>query len=385
MNKWTLNIGEFGKIRNSSIEVSPFMIFVGDNNSGKSYVMELLWAIISRTDEIVENMNDIIQYEELLHAPIQSATKTAISADIQQTLIDCFNIAFAKKKTDFIKKIYNHAINAKELKITRNDYFNLSYKIDSQLQNIAEFDEEGNEKEVLWRISHIHIFFEDNVFMRGRIRNKPDESVDTKKIVDFIYKRVMIFLIRKDYFNVFATNKLVKSGYNKEPLYFPASRTGFMHTYRAIIGNQRLSQEDVDEITIEEADSKDYYQIAGTNLTLPTILFLEKLQKLTISTDQLTKYEKQLQFLSEKVLEGTVTKNAFEQFEFVPANSTTAIPLHVTSSLVAELTPIAMFLSSSFDPDLWIIEEVESHLHPKIQLEVARFLVRLFHTKKASG
>lgn len=169
---------------------------------------------------------------------------------------------------------------------------------------------------------------------------------------------------------------------NREPLYFPASRTGFMHTYRAIIGNQRDNAENNEEIDFEFVDKNDKYQIAGTNLTLPTILFLEKLQKLTLDEDKRIKYEDEINFLNENILEGNVLKNSYEQYEFIPKDSDKGIPLHVTSSLVAELSPIVMFLSSSFDSDLWIIEEIESHLHPKIQLEVARFLVRLYNKQK---
>ncbi len=36
---------EYGKIKSAEIEVSPLTLFVGDNNSGKSYLMALLWGI----------------------------------------------------------------------------------------------------------------------------------------------------------------------------------------------------------------------------------------------------------------------------------------------------------------------------------------------------
>jgi len=40
--KWILNIEEFAKIKGAKIEVSPFLVFIGENNSGKSYIMTLL-------------------------------------------------------------------------------------------------------------------------------------------------------------------------------------------------------------------------------------------------------------------------------------------------------------------------------------------------------
>lgn len=43
-------IEKFGKIERAEIQVSPLTLFVGDNNSGKSYLLSLLWAIYSAED-----------------------------------------------------------------------------------------------------------------------------------------------------------------------------------------------------------------------------------------------------------------------------------------------------------------------------------------------
>ena len=42
---WKLNVSGYGKIKSAEIEVKPLTLFVGDNNSGKSYLMSLLWGI----------------------------------------------------------------------------------------------------------------------------------------------------------------------------------------------------------------------------------------------------------------------------------------------------------------------------------------------------
>ena len=42
---WKLKVSEYGKIKSAEIETAPLTLFVGDNNSGKSYLMSLLWAI----------------------------------------------------------------------------------------------------------------------------------------------------------------------------------------------------------------------------------------------------------------------------------------------------------------------------------------------------
>ena len=44
---WKINIKDFGKIQQAEIEIAPFMVFLGENNSGKSYFMSLLWGILA--------------------------------------------------------------------------------------------------------------------------------------------------------------------------------------------------------------------------------------------------------------------------------------------------------------------------------------------------
>lgn len=38
-------IENFGKIRSAEIELAPMLLFVGDNNSGKSYLTSLIWGL----------------------------------------------------------------------------------------------------------------------------------------------------------------------------------------------------------------------------------------------------------------------------------------------------------------------------------------------------
>lgn len=42
--RWTLNVEDFGKIEKASVRIAPLICFVGDNNSGKSYLLSLLWG-----------------------------------------------------------------------------------------------------------------------------------------------------------------------------------------------------------------------------------------------------------------------------------------------------------------------------------------------------
>lgn len=47
-----LILKKFAKIKKVEIELSPFLLFIGDNNSGKSYLMTLIYGLIKYYDKI---------------------------------------------------------------------------------------------------------------------------------------------------------------------------------------------------------------------------------------------------------------------------------------------------------------------------------------------
>ena len=50
--KWTLHVENFAKIKSADVTIAPLMCFVGDNNSGKSYLMSILWGILTLGKDI---------------------------------------------------------------------------------------------------------------------------------------------------------------------------------------------------------------------------------------------------------------------------------------------------------------------------------------------
>ena len=50
--KWTIHVENFAKIKSADVTIAPLMCFVGDNNSGKSYLMSVLWGILTLGKDI---------------------------------------------------------------------------------------------------------------------------------------------------------------------------------------------------------------------------------------------------------------------------------------------------------------------------------------------
>ena len=52
-----MTVEQFGKIRKAEIELAPLTLFVGDNNSGKNYLLSLSWAMCTMVNELVFSAN----------------------------------------------------------------------------------------------------------------------------------------------------------------------------------------------------------------------------------------------------------------------------------------------------------------------------------------
>ncbi|EIA31244.1 hypothetical protein SFB5_029G3 [Candidatus Arthromitus sp. SFB-5] len=53
--RYIINMQDIDNLDNLQIEVAPFIIFTGDNNSGKSTVMNVVYGIFTLSKEIIKN------------------------------------------------------------------------------------------------------------------------------------------------------------------------------------------------------------------------------------------------------------------------------------------------------------------------------------------
>ncbi|MBF0127230.1 MAG: AAA family ATPase [Magnetococcales bacterium] len=53
--RWTLRVRNFGPIKNADIAIHPFMMFVGPNNCGKSYLTTLIWGLLTQGKILFSN------------------------------------------------------------------------------------------------------------------------------------------------------------------------------------------------------------------------------------------------------------------------------------------------------------------------------------------
>lgn len=341
-HKWTLHVEDFGKIKEADIEISPLMLFVGDNNSGKSYLMSLLFGLFTvgmemfiRTVVMERNIKKSENYimfaswakklmdEEIFDCPF----------NVQQAIIDIFNAFLDEKKELLIQKIFNGSISVGKIEIRDCKY----------RDDLSDFC----------------------------LIIKKVESKDYKKNVGNSFEGSLCYLCKKLLMNDISSEKFFFDLSNKnegEPVFLPATRTGFILTYKTLIGE-----------SIEMKFGDDIKQQRNP-LTLPATCFLKDLSKFDIDKD--SNNYCLAEFIENKMLIGTVNidETPVPNISYKPIGVEEDLPLHLVSTMVTEMAPLVLYLKSSMKFKCIIIEEPEISLHPQAQLLMARVIIKLINS-----
>lgn len=333
---WSLRVKNFGRILEAEIEISPMILFVGDNNSGKSYLMTLLWGIMEAdyykylTPEVM-NLISYREAEKIVFSEIVSNPNNGVVGnEAKRTLIRFFSDFFRIWKEEIVGDIFNNPIELEEVEFLLLDEreFSLNQqKLKRWRREFSELQEEKKKKFFLSCVldSALQVLFSD---LTG-------DTVQPMR-----------------------------------PLFLPASRTGFMLTYKTLIN---------ESIRSHFGSSRRQ----GSVFTKPIIRFLNQI--IGLSEEKNDEYRDIVSFIENKMIYGTVVKDnaPITNICFASEGMSDPIPLYLTSSLVTEISSILLFLqdkNSRFKT--LIIEEPEEHLHLKAQSMMARILAMILNKNK---
>ena len=323
-----LLVKNFGKIESADISLNNMVVFVGNNNSGKTMIMQLIYGI---RKELIK-----------ISVPTSGAEQSDFSG---QCLIRCsqswfkevesyINQYLENNKSRIITDIFGTSIPIGEIKISLRDEKSLFY-----VCSISEFSNRSVEEQIA------EIDIDIRQYENGQNTKSFKSQIDNGDCLDDVVNKTLqivwkIILSGKDYLD-------------SEQLFFPASRSGLQLLYR--------------------------YYFAGEikeNMVMPIKDFLRFLQ--LYSEDlQLNETRKDLlKFGEEHLLKGKIVQRENETF-YIESQEGRKVPLYIASSMIHELTPFIKMLNATQQIDWFYCDEVENSLHPLLQREMARWLIRM--------
>ena len=362
---FTIHIKNFGPVSSAKIILKSLTVFVGPNNSGKSYTAMLIHSIISSYRDDLRypfyrqrSMSDEpYQLLEQLENKIKAKTTTPIILDSEINEFAKILINGIKKN---IPKQIQRNFNSDLKDVVRIN--SAAFKINMPRSGISVEYEDGS-----CNITHPDLTLKAKVISQKHKRNV-DTYVDVDGSITFITPmgpRPYVLLSLFDKLQSVADSKIL----GPIPVYshyLPAARSGILQGHNAI--------------TASVIRGAPYAGIEGTQippLSGVTADFISSIITMPREKSNLSKY---VEGLDSDILDGSITvsldKHRLPQIKYKFMNQ--EIPLHRTSSTVSELAPFVLYLKHIVGKNsLLIVEEPEAHLHPANQLILARYIARL--------
>lgn len=343
MNKeWTLHIENFAKIELADIRITPLMCFVGDNNSGKSFLMSLLWGILTLGKEIFPKAPSDTKVYKKCESWLKDYKNrnVEITEDIVEMYIQWFNELLDTHKKELLHKIFNYEVEVEKISISG---YRRKKKLEIQWENAGE----------RYSVTESYIRFpKQEMYNRDQLL----------RMNAYICWNILMEGIAAPLYT-----PIIKGRRMGEPVYLPASRTGFMLTYSQLIENSL-------QVSFAPA-----FRENASALTLPYVDFLQLITKFDTKAKVNKRNAWIIDYIEHNMTKGnlTVKKDMVPLIQYYPDGAGKEIPLYVASSIVAEISPLLLIFKSDINFKTLVIEEPEAHLHPELQQKMARLIINL--------
>lgn len=355
--EWSLHVKGYGKIKEADINIRPLTLFVGDNNSGKSYLLSLIWAFKNSEmlNVVYKGIENILDNKECLSLKNQikdvltnngnndSLTKFQVSIP-SISFVSVLNSLLKQNKNILVRRIFNYdkaTIEELSISLPKMSFnFCCSLEDDGSQQSIIARYKVKNGKDVSSR--------------KFTVKLSSDISIDNR--VD----KILIWILKAISCCVFDIKNMPSN------FYFPAARTGFILSREVINRYSRLSVFDFGYVN---RDNPQFY-------TKPILHFLDMLEMNGAANKSLLDLS---YWIEENMCHGKYQyiNESAKSVGFIPNGEKAILPLRTTSAIVTELSPLVILLRHSRYLNSISYEEPEMCLHPELQLTIARCLIKL--------
>ena len=405
-----LRVTNLGPIVEADIDLRPLTVFVGPSNTGKSYLAMLIYALhsafsgssylpfryVGRTQrtryilrsQAFRDMNiqeaTIEDLGNWLESDVwESGTATAISrsmpdsvarllrhyledtTDLREAIVEeikrCFGL-------DDISQLIRRVHNLDEAKVLIEGYTSgkNGHKAYEYILSIGKKSENLSFQSKISKKVPFKIAGLANKVFRSRIRSPILDLTDIQERKQSA-RETLRELARR-----IVTTQLL----NQRAHYLPADRTGVMHSHRVVVSSliSRASQAGLHR----EQRLPEFSGVIADFLQVLVSLGEHRYGR------RGKKYMELANRIQTEMLGGAIEVESsavgYPDFYYKPAGWNTTMPLMNASSMVSELAPVVLYLREKVQKDeVLIIEEPESHLHPKMQVELTYLLAAAVH------
>jgi len=384
-----VDIADFGPISRGRFKIRPLTILIGPNNSGKTYAAMLVHSVLSAHLESATYW----LVPRHVNAQILKPEFRSLARDLDRLLRKKPNTdGYAVIPSRLVGKICQMAFQNVESHFSQTLVSNFGLRpnnlvrIGAKSSNLSMRNSSNFSATISKNVRASHACLKHDYLIKRKTHNfliRPAHMIDPKfdGIVSLTNKKVyeLFETLSKDLPHNLDSGTIalltmilhiicaLDEHFPLNSSYFPAARSGIMHAYKAVVSGS---------IHPRLLSSDTHAQPSGVSGVLSEFVASAMNTKLDNGAAFRTVGESVESNLFEgKILVSDPAVGIPEIFyRFMKKD----IPIHISSSSIAEIAPLSMFLRSGLQKgDMLIIEEPEAHLHPANQIVLARHLVSL--------
>jgi AAA15 family ATPase/GTPase len=359
----TIHVKNFARIKEAAIELAPLTLFVGDNNSCKSYLSSLIWGFSQQgllkqlfwEEDFFEAKRDSLSNTPLLQNWIEQGSSNeshdneiVICEEDHIFLVSLINDFFEHVKKGFIEAIFGRQIDIGHLSLDLPYDGNRTLCTSVRLNWISVKD---------YKTGKFVMFGYDGNFL------------NVGKLIHNVEGRNAIWKLLGE-----VARAYLYSYFHDSSSFFPASRTGFLLTYKSLI-DKSLEKSFGSRLKSENQED--------SQLTMPQRFFLRSLAALrnnnTKKREKPHKIQSLIEFIEKKLIGGNLSLNDLPVSDLLyrPDGLEDDLPMFLSSGVVTEIAPLLSHLKYDSRDNRCVIEEPEMSLHPELQRRMAQVLIRL--------